>query len=161
MSGTIYDDNSQQFGNLPPGLSAEFEADVQCALTNTSPVLISAPADVATVVARRIHRNSLNRRGPFLTLDCSRAQVPEQLAMAFDTAAPAGTVFLRDVDRLAPALQALLFSRIVPLGVRVIAGTSVSLLRAAEDGAFDERLFYRLNQIHLVASRPDNAACAD
>ena len=156
MSGTIHDDNNQHLKALSPGLSAEFEADVQCALTNTSPVLITAPADVATVVARRIHRDSLNRRGPFLTLDCGRAQMPEQLAMAFDTAAPAGTIFLRDVDRLAPPLQELLFSRIVPLGVRVIAGTSVSLLHAAADGAFDERLFYRLNQIHLVACRPDN-----
>jgi len=151
MSGTTYDDNNQHLDLPPLGFGAEFEADVQCAVTNTSPVLITAPADVAAAVARRIHRNSLNRRGSFLTVDCRRTQRPEQLITVFDTAAPAGTVFLRDVDRLAPALQELLFSRIVPLGVRIIAGTSVSLLNAAATGAFDERLFYRLNQIHLVA----------
>lgn len=135
-------------------LDAEFEADLQCALTNTSPVLITAPAEVAVAVAARIHRNSLNRRGAFLTVDCGRTHLPEQLDVVFDTAAPRGTVFLRDVDRLAPALQALLYFRIAPLGVRVIAATSVSLLCAASEGAFDERLFYRLNQIHLVAAQP-------
>ena len=151
MSGTTYDDNNQPLDLPTLGLSAEFEADVQCALTNTSPVLITAPAHVAAAVARRIHRNSLNRRGAFLTVDCGRTHLPEQLSTMFDTAAPSGTIFLRDVDRLAPALQEALYSRIVPLGVRVIAGTSVSLLNAAETGSFDERLFYRLNQIHLVA----------
>jgi DNA-binding NtrC family response regulator len=62
-------------------------------------------------------------------------------------------VFLRDVARLAPALQACLYTQIVPLGVRVIAATSASLLLASAEGTFDERLFYRLNQIHLIAPR--------
>lgn len=160
MSGRTHDDTNRP-GHLPaPGLDAEFEADLQCALTNTSPVLITGPADVATAVAARIHRNSLNRKGAFLTVDCGRTQLPEQLDMVFDTAAPRGTVFLRDVDRLAPALQRLLYFRIAPLGVRVIAATSVSLLWALTQGTFDERLFYRLNQIHLVAAQPSGSSTA-
>jgi DNA-binding NtrC family response regulator len=152
MSGTTHDDTNRHVGmGLTPGLDAEFEADLQCALTSTSPVLITAPADLATAVATRIHRNSLNRRSAFLTLDCARTDAPEQLEALFNTAGPRGTVFLRDVDRLNPSLQAMLYFHIAPLGVRVIAATSVSLLCAAADGSFDERLFYRLNQIHLVA----------
>jgi DNA-binding NtrC family response regulator len=155
MSGRAQDDANPHLGHLPAsGQDAEFEADLHCAMTNTSPVLITAPADVATAVARRIHRNSLNRGGAFLTLDCGKTQRPEQLEALFDTAAPRGTVFLRDVDRLTPALQTLLYFRIAPLGVRIIAATSVSLLCASAQGAFDERLFYRLNQIHLVAGQP-------
>jgi DNA-binding NtrC family response regulator len=157
MSGTTHDD-----GNRHPRyasameVNAEFEADLECALTNTAPVLITGPTEVTSAIAARIHRNSLSRRGAFLTIDCGRIQQPEQLETVFDTAAPRGTIFLRDVDRLPPALQQLLFVRMVPFGVRIIASTSVSLLRAAAQGAFDERLFYRLNQIHLMAdqSRP-------
>lgn len=160
MSGTTQDDANRDPHPPAPRLDAEFEADLQCAMTNTSPVLITAPADVATAVAARIHRNSLNRRSAFLTVDCARTQRPEQLEMVFDTAGPRGTVFLRDVDRLAPSLQSLLYFRIAPLGVRVIAATSVSLLCASAQGAFDEGLFYRLNQIHLMADQasPSNAA---
>jgi DNA-binding NtrC family response regulator len=152
MSGTTQDDGNRFAGHATAhGLDAEFEADLQCALGNTSPVLITAPADVASAVATRIHRNGLNRKGAFLTVDCARTQHPEQLEVVFETAAPRGTVFLRDVDRLAPALQSMLYVRIAPLGVRVIAATSVSLLCASAQGTFDERLFYRLNQIHLMA----------
>src|SRR5262245_48900693 len=129
MSGTMHDDGERRPGSRPAsGLDAEFEADLQCALTNTSPVLITAPADVATAVASRIHKNSLNRSGAFLTVDCGRMNLPEQLEVVFHSASPRGTVFLRDVDRLTPALQALLYFRIAPLGVRVIAATSVNLL---------------------------------
>jgi DNA-binding NtrC family response regulator len=154
MSGPMQDDANRRSG-VPPtlGLGAELEADLQCAFTNTLPVLITAPADVAATLASRIHRNGLNRKSPFLTIDCARMHVAEQLEAALDSVGPKGTVFLRDVDRLSPSLQAHLHFRIVPRGVRVIAATSVSLLRAATLGTFSERLFYRLNQIHLVASQ--------
>jgi DNA-binding NtrC family response regulator len=153
MSGTMNDERNQ-WRELAPAvpIGAEFEADLRCALNNTSPVLITAPADIAEEVATRIHRNGLNRRGPFLTIDCGRTQRPEQLEVVFETAAPRGTVFLRDVDRLAPALQMALFIQMAPLGVRVIAATAESLLSAAAKGTFDERLFYRLNQIHLMVA---------
>ena len=160
MSGTTHDDGKRHEGfPSPVGLNAEFEADLECALTNSAPVLITGPSEVTSAVAGRIHRNSLNRKGAFLTVDCGRLQRPEQLETVFESASPRGTVFLRDVDRLPAALQSLLFFRIVPLGVRVIASTSVSLLRAAAQGKFDERLFYRLNQIHLMAeqARPGTA----
>jgi DNA-binding NtrC family response regulator len=161
MSGTTDDDDNRFTGERHFPLDAEFEMDLQCALTNTSPVLITAPIEIGAAVARRIHFSGVNRRGAFLTVDCRRTQLPEQLIMAFETASPRGTVFLQEVDRLAPALQQLLFFQIAPSGVRVIAGTSTSLVLAATQGTFDERLFYRLNQIHLVAAHhtvPSGAA---
>ncbi len=155
MSGIIDDERNQRRGRAPGGTTlGDFEADLQCALTNTSPVLITGPSELAEEVAGRIHRYGLNGRGAFLTIDCARTHAPEQLEVVFETAAPRGTVFLRDVDRLAPALQMALYVRMSPLGVRVIAATSESLLSAAAMGTFDERLFYRLNQIHLIASPP-------
>ncbi len=153
MSGIIDDERNEWRRRAPgPPIGVEFEADLQCALTNTSPVLITGPSEFAEELATRIHRYGLNGRGAFLTIDCGRTHGPEQLEVIFETAAPRGTVFLRDVDRLTPALQMALYIRMAPLGVRVIAATSESLLTAAAKGNFDERLFYRLNQIHLMAS---------
>jgi DNA-binding NtrC family response regulator len=161
LSGITNDERNEWRERAPgPPIGSELEADVRCALNNTSPVLITAPRDVAEEVATRIHRNGLNRRGPFLTIDCGRTQRPEQLQVVFETAAPRGTVFLRDVDRLAPALQMALFVQMAPLGVRVIAATSESLLTAAASGTFDERLFYRLNQIHLIVAATSGRAPA-
>jgi DNA-binding NtrC family response regulator len=155
MSGTTHDDgNRHQEYTSAVGMDAEFEADLECALTNTAPVLITGPAEVTSAVAARIHRNGVNRKGAFLTVDCGQIQQPGQLEMVFEGAAPRGTIFLRDVDRLPPPLQQLLFVRMAPFGVRIVASTSVSLLRAAAQGRFDERLFYRLNQIHLIAEQP-------
>lgn len=153
MSGRTEDGGDSYPGvTTAPGLDAEFEADLQCAFSSTSPVLITGPADVTAALARQIHRNSLNHKCGFLVVDCHRVTLPEQLEAAFHAVAPRGAIFLRDVDRLTPAMQTILYIRMTPLGVRVIAGSSVNLLRAAAQGTFDERLFYRLNQIHLVAT---------
>ena len=161
MSGTMNDERNGWRERAPaPPIGGEFEADLQVALKNTSPVLITASSQVAEEVAIRIHRNGLNRRGAFLTVDCGRTQRPEQLETVFETAAPSGTVFLRDVHRLAPALQTALYLRVAPFGVRIIAATSESLVNAAANGTFDERLFYRLNQIHLIASHTSDRAPA-
>jgi DNA-binding NtrC family response regulator len=156
MSGRTQDPDGR-FAAYPSTwtLGAEFEADMQCAIGSMAPVLITGPAELTTVIASRIHREGAARGGVFLTVDCGRTRLVEQLEAVLAAAAPRGTVFLRDVDRLPAALQALLCFRIAPLGVRVIAGTCRSLLHATVEGSFDERLFYRLNQIHLVASLSD------
>jgi DNA-binding NtrC family response regulator len=150
MTGTLYDDDRPYTGK-PPSAVSEFEADLQCAASNTAPVLITAPPDVAVSAASRIHRNSANCGAAFLTVDCGRTKLPEQLEAVFECASPRGTIFLLNVDRLPAALQSLLFFRMAPLGVRIIAATAVNLLQAAAEGRFDERLFYRLNQIHVIA----------
>lgn len=161
MSGSTRHERTPSPGNgRARALDATFEADLQCALASTTPVLITGPAELAARVAERIHHDGLYRRNVFLTVDCGATCRPEQLDTVFESAAPRGTIFLRDVDRLAPALQTLLFFRLAPYGVRVIAATSVSLLRAAATGAFDERLFYRLNQIHLMAGHPTPSGVA-
>jgi DNA-binding NtrC family response regulator len=48
-------------------------------------------------------------------------------------------------------LAALESSRRPSAAVRLISGTTVSLLDRVAAGTFSERLFYRLNIIHLVA----------
>jgi transcriptional regulator of aromatic amino acid metabolism len=48
-------------------------------------------------------------------------------------------------------LAALESARRPSAAVRLISGTTVSLLERVAAGTFSERLFYRLNILHLVA----------
>jgi DNA-binding NtrC family response regulator len=79
--------------------------------------------------------------------------------------AQAGTVLLQDVWRLTPALQRRFADHLVSLRTagshgqsrrRLMASSAEPLLPRVLDGTFDDRLFYRLNVIHVVlaADRP-------
>jgi transcriptional regulator of acetoin/glycerol metabolism len=76
-----------------------------------------------------------------------------------DVQARAGTVLLHQVGRLGRAVQSRLADRLVLLRAqtrphwarwRLLASTSEALLARVADGTFDDRLYYRLNVIHLV-----------
>ena len=131
------------------------------------------------VIAKTLHR--LSRRGtrPFITVSC--AALPETV---FETelfgreAAPGGvrrsagriekaergTLFLDDIECLAPPLQAKLLSVIEertfwPEGageprhadIRVIAASKTDLAEAVSQGDFRADLFYQLNAVTLTA----------
>jgi DNA-binding NtrC family response regulator len=72
-------------------------------------------------------------------------------------AAAGGTILISDVEELPPTVQRLLVELLAELevtrapsdAVRLIAGTTVSLLDRIAAGTFSDRLFYRLNAIHL------------
>ena len=95
-----------------------------------------------SAVARAIHAGSAQAAGPFVT--CSCGALPEVLleaalfgdpgrpgASGHLAAAARGTLFLRDITELPPALQARLASRLAPRApvpdVRVIASSPVAL----------------------------------
>jgi len=137
------------------------------------------------VVARAVHALGRRAAGPFVPLNC--AAIPETLAEselfghargAFTGAvqerpgalqlAERGTLFLDEVEDLAPPLQAKLL-RVVqdrevrPLGgsttrrvdVRLVAASNRDLWRMVEAGEFRRDLFYRLRvfAIHLPPLR--------
>jgi len=76
-------------------------------------------------------------------------------------AAAGGSVLISAVEEMPPAVQDTLiellagpeFSRGTSTGVRLISGTTVSLLDRIAAGTFSEQLFYRLNIIHLTAGQ--------
>ena len=124
------------------------------------------------LVALLLHRWSARRTRPFIAVDC--AALPE--AIAEDelfgqahgrtpgriAAANRGTLFLDEVDSMAPALQGRML-RVVEerevraigaedpqsLDLRIVAAAKSDLARAVEEGRFRADLLYRLDAVRL------------
>lgn len=151
------------------------------AARSRAPVFIEGETGVGKeVVADAIHAASPRAKQPFLKVNCG-AMGPNLLdsilfghekdafAGAFDRRvgifqqAEGGTVFLDEVDQLAPETQVRLVrllteSEIQPLGathsyridVRLISASNSSLADKLNSGEFREDLFYRLNVVQLT-----------
>jgi DNA-binding NtrC family response regulator len=151
------------------------EIDLSLVVRSDACVLLTGDHETAELLARRLHRLSGWRQGPFIAVDCSLPESSLETCL-FDildaesgetgtpwpTLAQSGTVFLRDVGRLPRALQLWLSERLATLRTkpgerkrlrrRVISWTPTPLATRLEDGSFDANLYYRLNVIHLVIS---------
>ncbi|OGC06910.1 hypothetical protein A2526_01065 [candidate division WOR-1 bacterium RIFOXYD2_FULL_36_8] len=131
------------------------------------------------VVARAIHKLSLRRRHPFVSVNC--AAIPENLFEselfgyergAFTGAfernigkfelADQGTIFLDEIGSLPMTMQSKLlrvlenksFERVgghklITSDVRIISATNANLKESIEKETFREDLFYRLNVINI------------
>jgi DNA-binding NtrC family response regulator len=142
-----------------------------------SSILLTGTTDAAEAerIARHIHGLSGWRWGQFVVVDCGW---PESLLeQLFEILRPhpeavivgepqprllqAGTIFLREIGKLPPSLQVRLADALAGASGsrgrtrsrwRVMASTSESLLERVQSGTFDDRLFYRLNMLHLVST---------
>jgi transcriptional regulator with PAS, ATPase and Fis domain len=154
---------------------------VQKVAPNDSTVLITGESGTGKeLVARRIHRWSGRRKGPFVSINCGA--LPENLIEselfgyvkgAFTgayrdkagllQAADGGTFLLDEVGDLSPALQIKLLRvlqerEIVPLGgikprpinIRVIAATNRDLEQMVRENRFRQDLYFRLNIFPIV-----------
>ena len=144
--------------------------DIHVAAKTRAPVLISAPASCAENVARAIAAYSSAWTPPELVVcDCAAGvNVAEAVARARARGIDPDkiTVLLREVHALGETEQAEIARVIGEPGSRdgaprIISTSSVSLFDRVRKGAFDERLFYRLNVMHIVvkekADGPDEA----
>jgi propionate catabolism operon transcriptional regulator len=173
-------------GKKPTGLSEEtmmtqeqdvpsaLELDLSHAVRSDACVLFTGDHETAELLARRLHRLSGWRQGPFIAVDCGLPEASLESCL-FDvlevekrgtddgpwaTPAQSGTVFLRDIGRLPPSLQGRLSERLAVLRTnpgepkrtrrRVISWSPTPLAHRIEEGSFDANLYYRLNVIHLV-----------
>jgi DNA-binding NtrC family response regulator len=140
------------------------EGDEHLARHTTARLLITASSPGgAEALARRIHDGSL--RASFPLVKTRAIDFPGEPRLLRETccglldAAAGGTLLITDVDELAPIVQERLVElfeeleggRAPAAAVRLISGTKVSLLDRVAAGAFSDRLFYRLNIIHLRA----------
>lgn len=102
-------------------------------------------------LAQELHALSLRRRGPLLAV---QAPLLQDFDAFFD--ADGGTLFLGEVEQLAPALQNALFGLLETgrldgrsLNVRLVASAGLGFARLVEQGAFRQDLYYRLNVVPL------------
>jgi hypothetical protein len=135
--------------------------DIHVAAQTKAPVLISAPADCAVNVARAIAAfASVWKAADVVVCDCAGG---DDLAAAVASARSgcgdpdAAILLLREVHALGEADQAAVARVFADPGdgrghgaPRIISTSSVSLFDRVLEGAFDERLFYRLNAMHIV-----------
>jgi len=146
----------------------QFALDIQLAARTSAPVLISAPADCAEKVARTITAFASSWNGDdLLVVECGSESIAPLMAdirRRRDASAPR-TVLLREVHALPPSDQieiasVLDGSTVVPSAPRIISSSSISLFDRVRSGAFDEQLFYRLNVMHIVIKRRQDATGA-
>ena len=133
---------------------------VRCAAT-TCLITAGIAADVEAV-ARRIHAAGPRAAFPFVhvsanALPTDATGFSEAYASLID-AARGGSLLVTNVEAMPAAVQESLIEMLAQLqgasdpldAVRLIAGTTVTLHDCMIAGTFSERLFYRLNIIHVV-----------
>ncbi len=142
--------------------------------TDSTVLIIGESGTGKELVARGLHFNSNRQHHPFVAINCSA--LPENLLEselfghkkgAFTGAvsdkrglfeeANLGTIFLDEVNSMAPPLQTKLLrvlqerevrrvgdNKSVPVNVRVVGATNEPLQGKIKDGSFREDLYYRL-----------------
>ena len=160
---------------LDAGAGSPTPADEAVACRCAARLLITASTDRgAETLARRIHGAGPRARRPFVRVRAGDLPVGPQALRDYcgrvlDRAA-GGSVLIEAVeempttvqDALIDLLAGLEFRRRPSAAVRLISGTTVSLLDHIVAGRFSEQLFYRLNIIHLIArDSPSYIARAD
>lgn len=141
------------------------EEDVNVASRSLAKLLITASTPQAVeILARRIHGSGPRAQFPFIMTSAGDLPVGAQAlrdgCQCFLDAAAGGSVLVSAVEEMPAAVQEALIDVLAGLesargpsaAVRLISGTTVSLLDRVAAGSFSERLFYRLNIIHLMAS---------
>ena len=132
--------------------------DLALAAGSTCPVLITAAPDEALDIARMIAvQSGLGERVEVLDFGDpggSGSAVPT------NSSPSSRVVLLREIHALTRAQQAWLMELLeerprAGIPRRIMASSSVSLLKRVHHGRFDARLFYRLNALHLVVSDED------
>ena len=135
--------------------------DIHLAAHTKAPVLITAPAACGENVARAIAAFASAWSPPDLVVcDCAGGgNLAEAVANARARSSDPDTVtlLLREVHALGLADQAEVARMVADSAEtrragapRIISTSSISLFDRVRQGAFDERLFYRLNVMHIV-----------
>lgn len=146
--------------------------DESVASRSAARLLITASTQGAVeALARRIHGAGGRAELPFVhvwacDLPATTEALREYCAGILDAAA-GGSLLIGDVEEMPPIVQDVWLELLDGLedarhrsaAVRLMSGTTVSLLHRVTDGTFSDRLFYRLNIIHLMTGdHPDGTA---
>lgn len=155
----------RECGGGQPAVPPRLEEDIGCAARSHVPVLITGLPEDGKEIACAIDRRSESPRGRVEVVDCRQhGAFTRVMSLASEEAERPrtrrpGIVLLQEVHALSLSEQAEVDERLADLrasqraaGMRFIASSSMPLFEKVQEGAFDERLFYRLNVIHMVVA---------
>ena len=147
-------------GQVPVSLAD----DIGCAARSDVPVLITGGPDESREIAVAIDRRSHTTHGSVDVIDCrslgalGRVMSHASWSSVANGARHGSILLLQEVQALIPHEQAQFEHRLAEWrvsrrnsGLRIMASSSAPLFDRVRDGSFDERLYYRLNVIHMVA----------
>ncbi len=151
--------------SVQPYPPQRLEEEIGCAARTNVPVLISGDPDEGREIACAIDRRSQSPAGTVKVIDCRQSGAFDRV-MAFDPedratshADRTSILLLQEVYALSPDEQAEVDHRLAQMraegpsdGLRIMASSSAPLFERVRAGSFDERLFYRLNVIHMIVA---------
>jgi two-component system response regulator HydG len=156
-----------------------YELTRQVAQSDANILVLGESGTGKELIAGAIHRHSLRKGRPFLSINCAalsdtllESQLFGHLRGAFTGAvtnqkglleeADGGTLFMDEIGDMSPAIQAKLLRVIqerdfIPVGatrprsvdIRFVAATNRDLETEVREGRFREDLYYRLNVISI------------
>lgn len=142
--------------------------DISAASRSSAKLLITASTQqTVEALARRIHETGPRAQFPFVMTSAGELPIGAPAIRAdcvsLLDAAAGGTVLIHGVEEMPASVQEVFIDVLAGLesarppstAVRLMSGTTVSLLDRIAAGTFSEQLFYRLNVIHLMV--PDGA----
>jgi DNA-binding NtrC family response regulator len=162
-----------------PRFREVYDLTLKVAPSDANILILGESGTGKELIAGTLHRNSLRRERPFVSINCAalsdtllESQLFGHLRGAFTGAvvnqkglleeADGGTLFLDEIGDVSPAVQAKLLRVIqerdfIPLGstrskkvdVRFLAATNKDLGHEVREGRFREDLYYRLNVISI------------
>jgi len=121
--------------------------------TDSAVFITGEPGTGKELLAQSIHRASARREDSFVSIDCSgldggSPSGEAALNASLDEAA-GGTILLRNVDDLSPAIQSRLARRLASADVRVLATSGQRPDELATEGKFSRELLDRLSAVHI------------
>lgn len=173
------DDGFDDFVGNSAAMRKIYRRITQVAPTDSTVLIAGESGTGKELVARAIHKNSPRRDNPFVTVDCTnlpetllQSELFGHVRGAFTgavnnkmglfQAADGGTLFLDEISNIGLATQSKLLRvlqervvtpigdiRPVPIDIRLVVATNVSLPGMLTAGSFREDLFFRINVIPI------------
>lgn len=135
----------------------QIQADIACAISSGGNVLISGgDSSARAALARFIYGQDTTPNGTLVVLDESGLAQGLNVETLPRTGASRRTLFITELARLNSSTQQELMRLIESTfageapDTRIISATAQHLVGPLTSPAFDARLFYRLNTIHIV-----------
>lgn len=158
------DPGTESFEEIPhsadflDGWTRQFQADIAVAVNHATPVLITAPTGCAQAVVQAIVSSHYQLEAPeMVSYEAGTGRLADALAEGRRLAARKGRaiLWLKEVHRLETEAQESLMGEMTEDAthsdvLQIIASSTADLYQCVNAGAFDDRLFYRLNTVHIV-----------